>query len=78
MLKRKNKPINIFANVPKASDILLPDMFKETKDYIQLGYNKYSRHFVLTIFPENTWIRLVRWFNAYWRYKYFYKNRADK
>lgn len=60
MLKRKNKPINIFENVHKASDVLLPDSFKESKDYIQLGYNKYSRCFVLTIFPEQTWIRMAK------------------
>ncbi len=57
---RKRKESNIFANVPKLMDILLPDILKENKDYIYLGYNKYSRHFVLTIFPEQTWIRLVR------------------
>lgn len=56
MSKRKSKVINIFKNVPKASDVLMPDVFREKKDYIQLGYNKYSRHFVLTIFPEQTWI----------------------
>ncbi len=62
MLKkaRKRKENNIFANVPKIMDILLPDILKENKDYVYLGYNKYSRHFVLTIFPEQTWIRLVR------------------
>lgn len=79
MLKktRKRKEIDIFANVPKIMDILLPDILKENKDYIYLGYNKYSRHFVLTIFPEQTWIRLVRRFGIYWRCKYFSKNRAN-
>lgn len=57
LLKRnRKKPINIFANVPKLSDILLPDILEEKRDYTYLGYNKYSRHFVLTIFPEQTWI----------------------
>ena len=54
--KLKSKDKNIFSNVPTISDVLLPDVLKEIKDYTYLGHNKYSRHFVLTIFPEQTWI----------------------
>lgn len=55
--KEKNKKeINIFKNVPNITDMLLPDELQEKKDYLCLGYNKYSRIFVMTIYPEQTWI----------------------
>lgn len=37
-------------------DLLLPDVLEEKQDYICLGYNKYSRIFVITVYPEQTWI----------------------
>lgn len=48
--------INIFNNIPNIMDLLLPDTLQERKDYLCLGYNKYSRIFVMTIYPEQTWI----------------------
>ena len=54
--KEKIPEIDIFKNVPTISDILLPDILQEKKDYLILGYNKYSRTFVLTIYPEQTWV----------------------
>lgn len=54
--KQKNKEINIFDNIPTISDILLPDALQEKRDYLILGYNKFSRTFVMTIYPEQTWI----------------------
>lgn len=54
--KEKKKEIDIFNNIPNMMDILLPDILEEKKDYICLGYNKYSRIFVMTIYPEQTWI----------------------
>lgn len=54
--KMKKEEINIFRNVPTISDILLPDTLQEKRDYINLGYNKYSRTFVMTIYPEQTWV----------------------
>ena len=54
--KSKDKEINIFDNIPTISDILLPDTLQEKKDYLILGYNKFSRTFVMTIYPEQTWI----------------------
>lgn len=54
--KQKNKEINIFDNIPTISDILLPDTLQEKRDYLILGYNKFSRTFVMTIYPEQTWI----------------------
>ena len=58
--KREKESHNIFANIPTISDILLPDTMQEKKDYLILGYNKFARTFVITIYPETTWVRLVR------------------
>ena len=54
--KTRKEEINIFDNVPTISDILLPDVLQEKRDYLVLGYNKFSRMFVLTVYPENTWV----------------------
>lgn len=59
LLKKKNKEkknINIFNNISRPSDFFLPDSLEEKKDYLILGYNKYSRIFVMTVFPEQTWV----------------------
>ena len=53
---KKSKEINIFSNIPNSMDLLIPDSLQEKKDYLCLGYNKYSRTFVVTIYPEQTWI----------------------
>ncbi len=53
---KKQKGINIFDNVPTISDILLPDIMQEKRDYLILGYNKFTRTFVMTIYPEQTWV----------------------
>lgn len=53
---KKVKEINIFNNIPNNLDLLLPDVLEERKDYIYSGYNKYSRIFVMTTYPEQTWI----------------------
>lgn len=54
--KKSKKEINIFDNVPIMTDMLIPDTLQEKKDYICLGYNKYSRIFAMTIYPEQTWV----------------------
>lgn len=54
--KAKKEEINIFNNLPNIMDLILPDVLQERKDYVCLGYNKYSRHFVMTIYPEQTWV----------------------
>lgn len=54
--KIKKQEINIFDNVPSISDILLPDILQEKRDYLVLGYNKFFRTFVVTIYPEQTWV----------------------
>lgn len=53
---KKRKTVNIFNNMPSIMDLLLPDTLLERKDYLCLGYNKFSRTFVMTVFPEQTWI----------------------
>ena len=53
---KKHKEMNIFENVPKISDLLIPDELQEKVDYLKLGYNKFTRIFVMTIYPEQTWI----------------------
>ena len=53
---KEQKEIDIFNNIPNVMDLLLPDTLQERKDYICLGYNKYSRIFVMTVYPEQTWI----------------------
>ena len=62
--EKKRKQIDIFKNVPNFMDLILPDEIQEKKDYLKLGYNKYSRIFVMTIFPEQTWIG---WLNEFYR-----------
>ena len=54
--KQKKKEINIFDNVPSIADIILPDTLQEKTDYINLGYNKFTRTFAMTIYPEQTWV----------------------
>ena len=54
--KQKQVDIDIFDNIPSIMDLLLPDTLQEKKDYLCLGYNKYSRVFVMTVYPEQTWV----------------------
>ena len=53
---KKQKEIDIFKNMPNITDILLPDTLQEKNDYLCLGYNKYSRVFAMTVYPEQTWV----------------------
>lgn len=53
---KKEKEIDIFNNIPDIMDLLLPDELQEKKDYLVLGYNKYSRIFAMTVYPEQTWV----------------------
>lgn len=54
--KQNKKEINIFDNVPTIADIILPDTLQEKIDCLVLGYNKFTRTFVMTIYPEQTWV----------------------
>lgn len=54
--KQKSNEIDIFKNIPKLSNILVPDSLQEFSDYTYLGHNKYSRQFAITVYPEQCWI----------------------
>ncbi len=54
--KQKTKEIDIFNNIPSIMDLILPDELQEKKDYLVLGFNKYSRVFAITVYPEQTWV----------------------
>jgi len=53
---KKQKEIDIFKNVQNLMNLIIPDELQEKKDYLILGYNKYSRTFAMTVYPEQTWI----------------------
>ena len=53
---KKRKQIKIFKNMPNLMDLISPDELQEKKDYLILGYNKFSRIFVMTVYPEQTWV----------------------
>lgn len=54
--KNKNKEKDIFDNIPKLLDILVPDCINEKMDQIILGDERYSRPFVLATYPSKTWL----------------------
>ena len=54
--KNKNKEKDIFDNIPKLLDILVPDCINEKMDHIILGDERYSRTFVLATYPSKTWL----------------------
>ena len=51
-----NKEIDIFDKVPKLIDLIIPDCIDEKRDYIFLGENKYVRSFVLSVYPNKTYL----------------------
>ena len=53
---KKTQEIDIFKNIPNVMDLVTPETLQEKKDYLILGYNKFSRIFTMTIYPEQTWI----------------------
>ena len=54
--QKSDEEIDIFGNIPTMADLILPDEIQERKDYISLGYNKFSRIFAMTVYPEQTWV----------------------
>lgn len=54
--KNKNKEKDIFDNIPKLLDILVPDCINEKMDQIILGDERYSRTFALATYPSKTWL----------------------
>ena len=47
---------DIFEKVPKLIDLIIPDCIDEKRDYIVLGDDKYSRSFVLAVYPNKTFL----------------------
>ena len=58
--KKKKQENDLFENVDNMANVFLPDMLEEKNDYLVLGNNKYVRTFVMTVFPEATY---VGWLN---------------
>lgn len=54
--RKRNNEIDIFRNIPKLSNVLVPDSIQEFADYTYFGHNKYSRQFAITIYPDVTLI----------------------
>lgn len=54
--KKIKNEIDIFKNIPKLSNVLVPDSLQEFSDYTYLGHNKYSRQFAITVYPEQCWV----------------------
>ena len=57
--KKKNKKElvkNLFDNVPSIMSLMIPDALKEEKDKLYLGANRYTRNFVLTIYPNEIYL----------------------
>lgn len=47
---------NLFDNIPSIMSLIIPDTLKEEKDKLYLGANRYTRCFVLTIYPTEIYL----------------------
>lgn len=55
--KKKDKPVkNFFDNVQNVMTLIIPDAVQETRDYIYLGDSRYSRNFILTVYPNKIYL----------------------
>lgn len=54
--KAINTNKDIFKNVPELIELMIPDCIDEKRDYIVLGDDKYSRNFVLAIYPNRIYL----------------------
>lgn len=54
--RKQEKEKDIFSNVPKLIELLIPDCIHEKRDQIILGEERYSRTFVISTYPSKTWI----------------------
>ncbi len=53
---KQEKEKDIFSNVPKLIELLVPDFVHEKRDQIILGEERYSRTFVISTYPSKVWI----------------------
>ena len=55
--KKKEKPVKSFLdNVQNVMTLIIPDAVQETRDYIYLGDSRYSRTFILTVYPNKIYL----------------------
>ena len=54
--KKKKKEVDIFDKVPELIELIIPDCIDEKRDYISLGEDKYSRCFVISTYPNRTYL----------------------
>lgn len=55
--KKKDKSVkNFFDNVQNVMTLIIPDAVQETRDYIYLGDSRYSRNFILTVYPNKIYL----------------------
>lgn len=55
--KKREKTIkSFFDNVQNVMTLIIPDAVQETKDYIYLGESRYSRNFILTVYPNKIYL----------------------
>ena len=52
----KKKQIDIFSKTPELIELIIPDCIDEKRDYIVLGENRYSRSFVISAYPNKTYL----------------------
>lgn len=54
--KLKQKEQDIFDKVPELIELIIPDCIDEKRDYTVLGENRYSRSFVISAYPNKTYL----------------------
>lgn len=54
--ENKRKKDDIFNKIPSLIELMIPDVVDEKRDYIVLGENKYSRSFVISTYPNKTFL----------------------
>lgn len=54
--KRKKDDKTLFDNIPSVMNLMMPDALEESRDKLYLGPNRYTRNFVLTIYPTEIYL----------------------
>ena len=56
-VSKKHKEVkNLFDNNNSIMSLMIPDALKEEKDKLYLGANRYTRNFILTIYPSEIYL----------------------
>lgn len=53
---KEKKERNFFDNVQNVMSLIIPDAVEEKKDYMYLGEKRYSRSFILTVYPNKVYL----------------------